>query len=181
MMKSVLKAGVCVSCGRESGRYCRSCPYCGEQVWQPVWRRVIGVELLPLPPLLVGTLAILTRPDWTALARAARSCGPVAGFLFAGGIGLLALPYADDDLVVSSRREQVRWQAVAVGGSLMCGVCAAFAAVCLCFGREVGIGAWLLGSLVWASVAAAPYFFRVPWRAVIASALIVAAIAVARR
>ena len=176
-MKSVLKAGVCVSCGRTCGRYYRSCPYCGEQVWQPIWRRVVGMELLSLPPLLVGTLAILTRPDWTGFARAARSCGPVAGCLLAAGVGLLALPYDDDDLVVSSRTERTRWQTVAVGGSLLCGVFAALAAVCLFFGRETGTGAWLLGGAVWLSVAAAPYFFRVPWRAVIASALIAAAIA----
>lgn len=172
-----MKAGVCVSCGRACGRFYRSCPYCGEQVWQPIWRRVIGVELLALPPLLVGTLALLTRPDWAAFGRAAHSCGPVAGFLFAGGVGLLALPCADDDLVVSSRKELVRWQVIAVGGSLLCGVFAALAAVCLFFGRQTGSGAWLLGSVVWLSVAAAPYVYRVPWRAVIASALIVAAIA----
>ena len=176
-MKSVLIAGVCVSCGRESGRHYCVCPYCGEQVWQPVWRRGVCVLLLVLPPLLIVTLVILARPDWVALAQVARRVPSALGFLFAVGVGLLLTPQPDDDLVVSSRAELVRWQAVAVGGALLCGGYAAITAVCLFCGRITGVGIWLLGCLIGACVIAAPFYFRIPWRALVASALIVAAIA----
>jgi len=176
-VKSVLKTGVCVSCGRESGRYYRVCPYCGEQVWQPRWRRAVCAALLALPPLLIATLAVLARPDWAALAQAARRVPPTLGFLFAVGVGLLLTPQADDDLVASSRAELVRWQAVAVGGALLCGGYAAITAVCLCFGRAAGVIAWLTGCVIAACVIAAPFLFRIPWRALAASALIAAAIA----
>ena len=176
-MKSVLIAGVCVSCGRESGRHYCVCPYCGEQVWQPVWRRGVCVLLLVLPPLLIVTLVILARPDWVALAQVARRVPSALGFLFAVGVGLLLTPQPDDELVVSSRAELVRWQAVAVGGALLCGGYAAITAVCLFCGRTTGVGIWLLGCLIGACVISAPYFFRVPWRAPVAAALIVAAIA----
>jgi len=176
-MKSVLKTGVCVSCGRESGWHYRVCPYCGEQVWQPVWRRAVCGLLLALPPLLMVTLAFLTRPDWAALTKAARTVPPTRGFLFAVGVGLLLTPQSDDDLVVSSRAELVRWQAAAVGGALLCGGYATVMAVCLFFGRTVGVGAWSIACVIGACVIAAPFLFRIHWRALVASALIVAAIA----
>jgi hypothetical protein len=176
-MKSVLKAGACVSCGRASGRYYRTCPYCGEEVWQPAWRRTVCRALLALPPLLAVALMILSRPDGAALAQAARTVSPMLGFLFAAGVGLLLTPQRDDDLVVSSQAELVRWQSVAVGGALLCGGYAAVAAVGLCFGRATGVAAWLSGVALAACVIAAPFFFRVPWRALVAAALIAGAIA----
>jgi len=180
-MKSVLKAGVCVSCGRGSGRYYRHCPYCGEGVWQPLWRRAARAALLTAPPLLTGTVVLLARPDWGSAVQTLRSAHPAIGFLFAAGLGLLLLPQADNDLVVSSHAERVRWQALAVGGTVLCGTYAAITAVCLCFGQTVAIGAWLPGSAVIACVAAAPFFFRIPWRALAAAAMLVAAIALGKR
>ena len=176
-MKSVLRAGVCVSCGRGAGQHDRVCPYCGEQVWQPRWRRAACAALLALPPLLIVTLAILARPDWAAFAQAARKVPPALGFLFAASVGLLLTPQADDDLVVSSRAELVRWQAIAVGGTLLCGGYSAVTAVCLSFGRASGVGAWLAAGSTVACVIAAPFFFRIPWRALVAAALVAAAIA----
>ena len=176
-MKSILKTGVCVSCGRESGRHYRICPYCGEQVWQPVWRRAVCAALLALPPLLIAALAFLSQPDWVALAQATKKVPPALGFLFAVGVGLLLTPQSDDDLVVSSRAELVRWQVVAVGGTLLCGGYAAAVAVCLFFGHASGVGAWLAAGTTAACIIAAPLFFRIPWRALVAAALIVAAIA----
>ncbi len=176
-MKSVLTAGVCVSCGRKSGRYYRTCPYCGEEVWQLAWRRAVCGTLLAVPPFLAVALMILSRPDGLALAQAARTVSPTLGFLFAAGVGLLLTPLGDDDLVVSSQAELVRWQAVAVGGALLCGCYAAVAAGCLCFGRAVGVAAWLSAVALAACVLAAPFFFRVPWRALVAAALVAGAIA----
>lgn len=176
-MKSVLRAGVCVSCGRKSGRRYRVCPYCGEQVWQRLEWRGACVTVVALPPLLAVALVALSKPDWTALAQAARSVSPTLGFLFSAGIGLLFLPCPDDDLVVSSHAELLRWQAQAVAGALLCGGYAAVTAISLCFGRTVGCGAWLTGFAIAACVIAAPLFFRIPWRALAAAALIVGAIA----
>jgi len=178
-MKSVLSAGVCVSCGRLSGRFYRTCPYCGEEVWQPAWRRAVCGALLVLPPLLSVALACGSRPDWAALAQAGQTASPSRGFLFAAGVGLLLVPAPDDDLIVSSQPEQVRWQAVAVGGALLCGGGAAWVAACLTFGRTAGAAAWLSAIMLAACVAAAPFFFRIPWRALAASALIAGAVALA--
>mgnify|MGYP005829842649 CR=1 FL=1 len=66
-MSGVLKAGVCVSCGRESGRFYRACPYCGERVWQPMWRRA-GKLALPLLSLAsVAALLEAARPAWAEI------------------------------------------------------------------------------------------------------------------
>jgi len=180
-MKSVRKTAVCVSCGREPGLHYWHCPYCGEGVWQPLWRRVARAALLTVPPLLTGTMILLTRPDWRSAVQALRSAHPAIGFLFAAGVGLSLLPQADSDLVVSSHAERVRWQALAVGGTVLCGTYAAVTAACLCFGQAAATGAWLPGSAVIACVAAAPLFFRIPWRAPAAAAMLAAAIALGKR
>jgi len=176
-MRSALKDGVCVSCGRESGRHYWHCPYCGEEVWHPLWRRGACVALLSLPPLLALLLVAVTQPDLRNIAQSLWTAPPAMGYLFAAGIGLLLLPPSDNGLVVNSRAEQVRWVALAAGGGVLCGCYAALAALCLCFGRTPGAVAGVLGCAVFACVAAAPVFFRIPWRTAVASAMIAAAIA----
>jgi len=137
--------------------------------------------LLTAPPLLIGTLVLLARPDWGSAVQALRSAHPAIGFLFAAGVGLLLLPQADSDLVVSSHVERVRWQALAFGGAVLCGIYAAVAAVCLCFGQAAATGVWLAGSAVITCVAVAPLFFRIPWRAPVAAAIVAVAIALGKR
>ena len=176
-MRSVLKTGVCVSCGRQPGRTYRTCPYCGEQVWQPLRLRAGRGALVTLVPLAAASLAFLSRPDWLAAVRAMRATPPWTGFLFAAGLGLLLLPCADDDRVVSSRAELLRWQAAAVGGAALSGLSAACAAVSLRFGNGAGMAGWALAAVVFVGVAGAPCFFRIPWRAVAASGMVAAAIA----
>lgn len=176
-MKSVLTAGVCVSCGRASGRYYLTCPYCGEQVWQPRWRRTGQSALLVLPPLLLALLATTTRPDMSGFAQAMRSVPPALGFLFAAGIGLLLMPPPDSDVVISSRAEGFRWQLCAILGGWLMGLYTAAGTVCLSYGRETGTCAWLTVSLAAACVVAAPLFFRIPWRSLAAAALLAAALA----
>jgi hypothetical protein len=172
-MNSVLKAGVCVSCGRESGRVYRTCPYCGESVWQPAWRRACRAALVALPPALLAALVWAARPELTALVQM-RAWG---GFLFAAGVGLALLPCRDDDLVVSSRRELRLWQAQAVAGGALMGLCAAAAAAGLKHGQTAGAAAWLAAVALGACVCAAPAFYRIPWRALAGAALIAGAIA----
>ena len=176
-VKSVLTAGVCVSCGRESGRYYLTCPYCGEQVWQPRWRRAGQKALLVLPPLLVTLLAVAARPDMNGFAQAMRAVPPALGFLFAAGTGLLLLPPPDSAVVISSRAEGLRWQLCAILGGWLMVLSAATATVCLNYGRTTGTGTWLLVILIAACVIAAPFFFRIPWRSLAAAALLSAALA----
>ena len=176
-MKSLLIPGVCVSCGRESGRYYRSCPYCGEEVWQPRWRRAGQGCVLALPPLLLALLAALTRPDLDGFAQAARSVHPALGFLFAAGIGLLLLPPPDHDIVISSRAEGVRWQARALLGGWLMGLSAAACVVCLAYARASGAAAWLAAGTTALCIVAAPFFFRIPIRSLVATALLAAALA----
>ena len=175
-MKSELKGGVCVSCGRASGKYYRTCPYCGERVWQPGWRRAVCGLLIALPPLLAAALAWGAR---AALADGVRVLGELsltAGFLLAVGTGLLLVPCDDGDLVVSSRAELTRWQARAVCGSALCGLYAVAGAVSVASGPR-GTGMWLAAAALAGCVGAAPVFFRFPWRATVASAMIAAAVA----
>jgi hypothetical protein len=176
-MKSLLIPGVCVSCGRESGRYYSSCPYCGEEVWQPRWRRAGQGALLALPPLLLALLATLTRPDLGGFAQAARSVHPALGFFFAAGIGLLLLPPPDHDIVISSRAEGFRWQARALLGGWLMGLSAAACVVCLTCGRATGVAAGAVACMIAACVVAAPFFFRIPLRSLVATALLAAALA----
>lgn len=176
-MKSVLKAGVCVSCGRESGCYYRTCPYCGEQVWQPRWRRAVQVALLVLPPLLLTLFAVTSRPDMGGFARAMHAVHPAAGYLFAAGIGLLLLPSPDSDRVITSRAEGLRWQICAILGGWLMGLYAATCVVCVAYGNVTGISVWLTPCATAACIAAAPLFFRIPWRSVGAVALIALALA----
>lgn len=175
-MKSLLIAGACVSCERWCGRYYRTCPYCGEQVWQPLWRRAGQAGLLALPPLLLALLVIIARPDMAGFARAMRSVPPALGFLFAAGIGLLLLPPPDSDLVISSRAEGLRWQGCAILGGWLMGAYAAVCVVCLTYGRSVRVAACLTACAIALCIAAAPFFFRIPWRSLLASALLAAAL-----
>ena len=176
-MKSVLKSGVCVSCGREPGRFYRTCPYCGEQVWQPRWRRAVQWALVALPPLLLMLLASIAQPDMGRFAQTMRSIHPLLGFLFAAGIGLLLLPPQDSDLVVTSRAESLRWQAGSIFGGWLMGVYAVAVAVCLNYGHATGATAWLSAGLTMAGAGAAPCFFRIPWRSLGAAALLAATLA----
>ena len=174
-MKSELKGGVCVSCGRASGMFYRTCPYCGERVWQPRWRRAVCGLLLALPPLLAAALVYGARAGFAEGVCALSELSPLSAFLLAAGIGLLLSPCADGDLVVSSRAELAWWQALAVCGSALCGLYAAAGAVCVSCGPR-GAGTWLAAAALAGCIIAAPGFFRIPWRATVASAMIAAAV-----
>lgn len=175
-MKSKLKSGVCVSCGRASGRYYRECPYCGEQVWQPGWRRAVSGLLIAAPPLLAAALAWRARAGLAEGVRALGELSAASALLLAAGAGLVLSPCSDDDLTVSSQRELARWQAQAVCGGALSGLYALAGAVCASCGPG-GAGTWLAAAALAACVGAAPLFFRIPWRATVASAMIAAAVA----
>lgn len=174
----VLKAGVCVSCGRNAGRHARVCPYCGEQVWRPRWFQVGQGGAALLPPALLAILVFQTRPDWSELGRTVQTAHPTCGFLFAAAIGMLLLPVPDDDLVASSRSELRRWQLGAIFGGWLVGGYAAAGMCCLRFGCGAGPGMWLSACGLGVCVAAMPFFFRIPWRSLIAAGLAVLALGI---
>ena len=174
-MKSGLTAGECVSCGRRNRRHDRTCPYCGESVWRPLWWRVVSGAVLALIPLLVLALSELTRPDLAAFSRFAGNVPSLTGFLFAFGVGVLFLPADDHDLVVTSLASLRHRQAEALLGGWLAGISAATCLVCLLFGEGGGWLAWLAVAGVSACVVALPFFYRVPWRALAAVMLLVAA------
>ncbi len=151
----------------------RLCPYCGEAVWRPVWRRVSCAACLVLPPVLAGVLAWTARPAWAGFAR----LGPWAGFLLACGVAWAAAPCGDADRIATSRRELRGWQAEAVCGSVLMGVFAAWASASLRAARSPGWAAWAAAALLGFCVLAAPFLFRIPRRAWAAAALIVAGFA----
>jgi len=166
-MKSELNSGVCVSCGRAPGRYYRECPYCGERVWQPAWRRAGRIALPALCPLLLAAQAWALGPALAAPVRLG------SGFLLAAGAGLALLPCDDADVVASSRRELARWQAEALGGSLLMALCALGGAAGL-RGGAAAPAAWAAALALGACAAAVPALFRVPRRAAVAAALVAA-------
>lgn len=171
-MKSVLQEGACVSCGRWSGRYSWSCPYCGEQVWHSMWWRLMCALLVGLPPVLVTMLVMSSRPDFALVPQVLGETALSMRILCAAGFGLLLLPYADDKCVVSSLRELVQRQTFAVcGGVLMAGY-AGILAICLSCGKDpLGVLGWIQAILLMLCVSAAPCFFKLPWRAVATSLL----------
>ena len=145
-------------------------------VWHPLWWRAGRWCVLFLPPVLLARLVFLTHPDWTAFARMTRTISPVFGYLFAVGIGLLLLPVPDGDLVVSSRSELCRWQILSIAGGWLMGAYAIACAFCLGYGLKMGLGVWFLAAGVSLCVITMPLFFRIPWRSLIAVALVVAVI-----
>ena len=106
----------------------------------------------------------------------ARTIHPVWGYFFAAGIGLLLLPVPDGDLVASSRSELCRWQLGAITGGWLMGAYAFACACCVGYGLELGIGACFLVAGVSLCVIAMPLFFRIPWRSLVAVALLVTVI-----
>ena len=174
-MQSVLKTGMCVSCGRNSGRHVRVCPYCDEQVWQPFWLRAGRWCVLLLPPVFLTCQTCLAQPDWQALTETLRKTPPTGGFLFAAGIGLLSLPAPDADRVVHSQSELRNWQLVAIAGGWFMGTLTAASTAVLCHGQP-GPGAWLSATGMALCLLVMPFFLRIPWRSLTASLLLASAI-----
>ncbi len=130
-----------------------------------------------VPPLSVALLLGLARPDWASGVRSIAAFPAWAAALFASGAGLLALPCDDSDLVVNSLAERLRWLALAFGGALFCGGVAVATVFALRFGRPPRLGAWVLAGAAWAGALSVPFFYRVPWRALVGAVLLALAVA----
>lgn len=175
-MKSVLKTGVCVSCGREPGRRYRICPYCGEAVWRAPGWRVAAAAIWIVAPLSLLALVIWARPDAHLVGQLVRTLHPAAAYALAAGLGVSLLPCDDSARVVSSRSELLRFQAACVSGSVSVVLAAAVATVCLLGWQAPPAASWALAIGVYVCVAATPHVFCVPWRAALAAGLVTAAL-----
>ena len=129
-----------------------------------------------LPPVLLACLVYATHPDWMAFTRMARTIHPVLGYLFAAGIGLLLLPVSDSDLVASSQSELCRWQLGSITCGWLMGSYAVACAFCLGYGLGLGIGVWFLATALSLCIMTMPLFFHIPWRSLVAVALLVTVI-----
>ncbi len=174
-MAKDLQAGVCVSCGRNPGRLYWTCPYCGERVWHPLWRRVVCVGVVGLLPLSAMTTAWLVRPDWLRAWRAVCASGPLAACALAAGVGLLFLPIPDRGRVAPSACDRNRWRCGMAFLGWLLALCASAEGVCLASSNDplgavaglcavvgCGVGLWRL--------------WGIPLRSLIAAALIMSGV-----
>lgn len=176
VLKKEQQAGVCISCGRRAGLYERACPYCGETVWLPLWRR-IGRRVVPSGMAIVSMLAVASAGA-THIADAGRriSQNPVSAFLLAAGIGLCGLPSElENERIVRSRRSALNGQVRAFSLSCLTG-----GTVSLCTllavetqGRSSALLVCALLSVI--GGAFMPFLFRVPLRCLAAAGLTVCA------
>ena len=181
MKASTRTNGRCVSCGRRAGRSDCHCPYCGEQVWRsPVWRAARW-SVLALPPVLTSVLAALAARGWAATAIRRLTEHPASAFLFAAGTGLLLLPAEDGDVAAGSPAELRRRQVLALLGGWAMGVCAAAGAAAAVSCAAPYAAAAALSSGLSLSIAAMPFFLRIPWRSLLAATLLAVAIAAGSR
>ena len=140
-----------------------------------------GLRLLrPLPVFLIlGSLAcfgiaLLVAPGWRR--RALRAYG--IGFVLAGAAALLTRSVAGGEFVSSLAKTAAAEPAVATVWSIATQMLDEVAVAAICYGIVMVAGAWLAGPTSWAVAArrtVAPYW-RVPWIAYSALALVVAAL-----
>lgn len=121
-VKSTLKCGVCVSCGRVSQNFNRVCPYCGEMVWQPRLLGILRWATLTLPFVLCLWIAVCRGHDFRAWSRAFVEIPRWGRFTYACGIAVMLLPANDLKQVVASTRALWSFQANALIIGLM--ICA---------------------------------------------------------
>lgn len=118
-MKSDLKRGVCVSCGRESRNLSRVCPYCGETVWQPVWLRVALAVTLVAPSALCVWGAVTGGCEVRGCLRALAGMPWWGRSLCAFGFALLLLPADDRVQILDSTRSLWCFQAHTIVSNLL--------------------------------------------------------------
>lgn len=119
VVKSFLKCGVCVSCGRESRNMSCICPYCGETVWRPFWLKAVRAATLVVPLVLCLWIAGSGGYGAHAWIRALAEMPRWARFLYACGVTALLFPVSDVAQVLDSTRSLWRFQAVSTANNLL--------------------------------------------------------------
>lgn len=84
----------CTACDRPVGLYSRQCPYCGESIPEPSWRRWTCATLAGVIPLLLGAALLHARHTWSAFQQEARQVlhDPAAAVVLAIALALTLLP-----------------------------------------------------------------------------------------
>jgi len=119
-----LKDGVCVSCGRQSVPLYRLCPYCGEQIWHPVWRRILTLYAVLLLPIFLIASCAIDKTAWSALSNSWQSMSYQCRVLIVLATGVLLLPHENKHLIFTSSRQRVLWLLNGLAASLILLLCA---------------------------------------------------------
>ena len=168
-----LKDGFCVSCDRESGVLYQSCPYCGESVWHPLWRRLIrGYTLFVLPLALLAAIMLnLSRfkPLWELCAGGSW----IGQSVIVISMGLLLLPLRDKKLILTSSRGHVMWLLNSLAASVLLLLCALTAVLVLRFTVIPGGVIWLCAAIALSGALLIPLVLNSGWWRVVLAALIV--------
>ena len=176
VLKINLKDGYCVSCGRESGVLYRSCPYCGERVWHPLWRRLAKGYTLFILPLLLAITALVNPASWSSFWELC--CNGV--WLWQGvlgvSIGLLLMPRDDKRLILTSSKEHLLWLLNSLAASVLLLLCAVVSTRPLRSNVSLDAADWLLVATCWSSALLIPLALNSGWWRVILAALIVLAL-----
>lgn len=161
-----MKNGECVSCGRIPGRRYDVCPYCGEAVWYSLAFRILRVAI---PIIGLGAFAAflyLNLEPFTLKPLTASR-----GFLLAAGILASLWPWDDGDRILTSKRDWLRFH---LGGALLQLVLFLIVLVRLGYPRLNWATDWPLV----AALAACPYLYGLPVRALLGYTLLLAACAI---
>lgn len=150
-----LENGECVACGRYGGRLRDACPFCGERIWHsPLFQA--GRILAPL--VWFALLAAFAAAGECRLLRPLPA--PRDGFLLAAGMLLALWPRDDSADIHTSAREMLRARLDDLLLQL-----AVFVSVLL-------VAPHPAGAIILLPLAAFPYFFGLPWRALLGCALL---------
>ncbi|MDD2600673.1 MAG: hypothetical protein PHO37_15875 [Kiritimatiellae bacterium] len=162
-VKINLKDGHCVSCGRESGVLYRSCPYCGERVWHPLWRRVVRGYTLFMLPLLLTTAALINPASWSALWELCCNGALLWQGVLGVSLGLLLMPRHDKRLILTSSKEHLLWLLNSLAASVLLLLCAVVSARLLRLTTAPGAAEWLLVAACWISALLIPNTLNSGW------------------
>ncbi|MDA3923675.1 MAG: hypothetical protein PF904_03135 [Kiritimatiellae bacterium] len=171
-MKINLKDGFCVSCDRESGVLYHTCPYCGESVWHPLWRRAIRGYLSYLLPLLLLTTLAMYRSGFGSLLKSCRDGAPLLQCAVIISASLLLTPRSDKTLILASRRDHLLWLLNSFTASLLLVLCAVVPALLIRFCEHPGAGEGVFVVLAVVSAGLVPLALNSGWWRVLLAALI---------
>lgn len=104
-----LKDGFCVSCGLESGARYHTCPFCGERVWHPLWRRCLHWYITLILPLGALFFPLLNYRFAVDAIRAYAAGSWQLQLLITISAGLLFYPYENRNLILPSSHWRIRW------------------------------------------------------------------------
>lgn len=162
-MQINLKDGYCVSCGRESGVLYRSCPYCGELVWHPLWRRVVRGYVLVILPLLLAAMVLTNAASWSSLWVLGLNGTRLWQGVLGVSAGLLLMPCDGKRLILTSSREHAWWLFNSFAASSLLLLCAFVSGCALRLTDSPTAMEWLLVAACWTGALLLPFVLNSGW------------------